>query len=312
MIRHFLYVPFTGLGLYGGHRGSRWLRNRIKIFKQFVVPSLLNQTNQNFTLWISWRREERGNSDVVGLKNFLDEHGLESVFTYSGICFWDDKHPDEVARERLMSALHGSLAEVVNYVGDVDDVLMTIQPSDDLYEKEMVAKTQEALKDSQAVGYKHGYIINYLTKEIREYNPSTNPPFFTIKFSKEDFIDPFKHAQHTAIKQDVGKYKAGTPYPSHEYLKDVFGVAHKYLEGRGFTVGCHGENISTHFNHPYGGDMVSQETLETFGVHNVEPLKIRISVRKWIMRKLPHNWQRKLRYWFGEKLYARFYNFIRS
>ena len=301
MIRHFLYVPFTGLGLYGGHRGSRWLRNRIKIFKQFVVPSLLNQTNQNFTLWISWRREERGNSDVVGLKNFLDEHGLESVFTYSGVCFWDDKHPDEVARERLISALHGSLKEVVNYVGDVDEVLMTIQPSDDLYEKEMVAKTQEALKDSQAVGYKHGYIINYLTKEIREYNPKTNPPFFTIKFSKGDFIDPFKHAQHTAIKHDVGKYKKGTPYPSHEYLKDVFGTGHRYLEGRGFTVGTHLDNISTVFDHPYNGETVSSEVLRQFGVYEADKLKVYTGVGRLILKKLPYGVRRKLRYLAGEK-----------
>ena len=35
--KHLIYCPFTGLGLYNGFRGNRWLKNRIKIFKEFVV-----------------------------------------------------------------------------------------------------------------------------------------------------------------------------------------------------------------------------------------------------------------------------------
>ena len=62
--KHLIYCPFTGLGLYGGFRGNRWLQNRIQIFKQFVIPSLKAQTNKDFTLWISWRPEEKNNPDI--------------------------------------------------------------------------------------------------------------------------------------------------------------------------------------------------------------------------------------------------------
>ena len=68
---HFLHVPWTGLGLYGGFRGNRWLKNRIQIFKQFVVPSLLAQTEQNFILWCAFRHEERDNPLVKELKKYL-------------------------------------------------------------------------------------------------------------------------------------------------------------------------------------------------------------------------------------------------
>src|SRR3990167_2742486 len=50
---HFFACPFTGLGLHAGFRGNVWLKNRIHIFEQFVLPSLLlNQTNTDFILWV--------------------------------------------------------------------------------------------------------------------------------------------------------------------------------------------------------------------------------------------------------------------
>ena len=296
-IAHLLYVPFVGLGLYGGMRGKRWLRNRITIFKQFVIPSLLNQTNQNFILWVSWRYEERTNPQVKELKNWLDTK-LNVVFTYAGVCFWDDKYPDEIAYERLINAIHGSMGELVNVIGEADYVLMTIQPSDDCYHRNMVAKVQEIFNDTsfEVVGFEKGYIMNYLTKELAEYNPNTFPPFFTIKFPRATFIDPLKHVEYAS-------------YKSHEYVMDKLNGS--ILRDRGFIVGTHGENISTHFNHPFKGLMVSRDILKDFGLFDVEPLKIKFSFRKKILRMLPHNIQRKLRYWLGEKFFARLYEFLR-
>lgn len=302
MTRHFMHVPFTGLGLYGGFRGNRWLRNRIKVFKQFVVPSLQAQTRQNFVVWIGWRPEERTNKFVHELYLYLTDIFGEDrvVFTYGGLCFWDDKYEDSVAHQRLIMALHHSLKDMVNWVGDVDDVLMTIQPSDDCYNEHHVENIQNlfASTDYNAIGYKHGYLMNYQTGELKEYNPKTNPPFFTLRFPKETFIDPLKHAKWTG------------PYKSHEYIGDH--MKYKQLDERGFLVGTHGENVSTHFNHPYGGLDVPKSVLIDFGLDVVEPVKIRYSIRKQIMRRLPYRAQRKLRYIFGEKLYARFYNFLRN
>lgn len=314
MFRHFLYIPFTGLGLYGGYRGDRWLRNRIKIFKQFVVPSLKNQSNQYFDIWVSWRPEERNNERVKELKVFLErEFPKRVVFTYEGVCFYDDKYPDKIARERLVTNLHKTMNTLINHVGDVNEVYMTIQPSDDCYARHMVADVHNTFRrDSaiQACGYQKGYLMNYQTKELNEYNPKTNPPFYTLRFTKEKFIDPYGHTVHTSLKKKVNQYEEGTPLPSHEYVPDC--LKFEPLMGRGFLVGTHGENISTHFNHPYRGEAVDPKTLTFFGLDTVEPLKLKLSVRKWIMRHLPHPIRRKIRYYLGEKLYQSFYNFIRA
>lgn len=301
-MKHLFYIPFTGLGLYGGHRGGRWLKNRIAIFKQFVVPSLRAQTNQNFSLWVSWRNDDRGTKIIDDLKtDLISIFGHDRVvFTYGGVCFWDDKYPDETAHTRLISSLHHTLGDLINHIGDVKHVLMTIQPSDDCYHSGMVDEIQTLFNntDYQAIGYDRGYLANYQTLEVKEYNPKTNPPFFTIKFPKEIFIDPLKHAKYTG------------PYKSHEYVGEKL----KYLQipKRGFLVGSHGENISTHFNNPYGGEAADQSVLVDFGLSLVKPIKICYSIRKQLMRKLPYRVQRKLRYIFGERIYSKLYNFLRN
>ena len=311
-VTHFLYVPFTGLGLFSGFRGNRWLKNRIKIFKQFVIPSLLAQTNKDFILWISWRYEEKTNPQVIDLKKWLLTTGIKSVFTYSGVCFYDDKYPDDKAKERLLTALHGSMGELLNIMGECDEVLMSIQPSDDSYRKDFVEGMRNIFKETklQGAGFKHGYICNYFMKEVREYNPLTNPPFYTIRFPREVFIEPLKHFEYTALKEDVGKYKKGTPIPSHEYVGDALNYAQ--ISQRGFLVGTHSDNISTTYKHPYAGEIVSPETLKDFGIYEVEPLKIKYSIRKRLLKALPYKVQRKLRYWFGELFYQKMYEFLRN
>lgn len=308
-VTHFLYMPLTGLGLYGGHRGKRWLKNRIKIFKQFVLPSLLAQTNQNFILWVSVRFEDRGCPVLKQFKKDLEKH-LKVVFTYAGVCFWDDKHPDEEAYQRLVNSIHGSMGDLLNVMGECDTVLMSIQPSDDCYHSKFVEEAQNVLTsegstmpDMKVYGYRKGYVMDYINRRLCEWNPTTTPPFYTIKFERETFADPFKHVKY------IG------PYKSHEYVKDYL-KAHYHPDQRGFVVGTHGENISTIFDHPFTGHEYLGDNIDRilydFGLNMVGPLKLRLSLRKWIMRKLPHGWQRKLRYLFGERFYARFYKFIRS
>lgn len=312
-IKFFVYTPFTGLGLYNGFRGNRWLKNRISIFKQFVIPSLLNQSDRNFIHWISWRPEERSNSQVKELAEYLKSlPGYQFIFTFNGICFWDDKYPEEEAHARLSRSLHFSTLPLVDLIGEAEYVTMMIQPSDDLYEKHAVRDFKRVLDPGnpyQAAGYKSGYLCNYHTKEIRQYNPKTTPPFFAYTMPRETFLDPRKHMEYTG------------PYKSHEYIGDK--MLFTPLPGRGFLVGTHGENISTHFNHPFGTDgegkplrvdsTIEIETvLDRFGILHTTPIALPFSLRKWILRHLPHGWQKKLRYLWGEKVYGWFYQFIRN
>jgi len=239
------------------------------------------------------------------LSEYLTGLGIKNVFTFSGVCFWDDKYEDSVAHERLISAVHGSMGELINVMGEADTILMSIQPSDDVYHTDFVRETKEYFTKNPSMdvyGYKKGYVMDYINRRLCEWNPKTTPPFYTIKFDRKVFTDPFQHIKFTG------------PYKSHEYVKDNM-RAH-YEDKRGFLVGTHGENISTIFNHPYAGHEFLGDNIERilqdFALVGVPPLKLPPSLRKWFMRQLPYGWRRKLRYLFGERFAARIYNWIRA
>lgn len=300
-------VPFTGLGLYNGFRGNRWLRNRITVFEKFVIPSLLNQTDRDFIVWVAWREEERNNPHVLVLKERLSEiPDFKFFFTYTGIPFWDDKYEDVVAHRRLATNLHNAGPDLMEAIGEAEEVHWLLQPSDDCYHKNTVEAVKAAfhIPGIQAVTYKKGYICDYPTGKLKEYNPETNPPFFAIKYPREVFLDPYKHMTYSG------------PFKSHEYIGDKLNLA--TLEGRGFLVGIHFDNISTVFDHPYSGEDVSSEVLSDFGIKEAGLLVIPPSIRRKFFKKLPYGVKRKLRYWSGEKrwilrpVFALIYNFLRD
>lgn len=276
---HFLCVPFTGLGLFKGMRGKTWLKNRIEVFKKFVIPALMNQTKQEFIVWMCFRPEEKTDPIVQELQKSLESlRGMRFVFTWGGIPFYDDKYPDKIAKERLMESLELSLPSLKEYVSDnTDYVLMTIQPSDDCYLSHAIEEIQNVeYKEKQAVGYTQGYVCNYGTMAIAEWNPTTLPPFSTILFPPEVFLDPQKHFEHTGA------------YESHEYITK--NLEFKPLQGRGFLVGTHGENISTGFTHAFRGSLLSEQEKEKVliktGLFLAKPIILKKDIKRKIMKRI--------------------------
>lgn len=296
---HIFFVPFTGFGAFNGFRGNTWLKNRLHIFEEFVLKSILLQ--KDIIVWFQWRKEEKTNNLVIDfMERMKGVKGLNCVHTFSGITMWDDKYDDKTAAERLMSALKGSLPELKDIVKE-DLVLLTIQPSDDMYLCDIAERTRNKFTEllskeknyKQAVGLKKGYIICYNTKEIAEYttdswcndgistyHTDTTPPFFTILFPRDVFLDAEKHFKHTG------------PYKSHEYIIDV--MPYTALEGRGFIVGTHGENISTTYNHRYKGRIQNKEETEELmiktGTLTSKPIDFKLSNRvriRQFINKLP-------------------------
>ena len=230
--------------------------------------------------------------------------GLRVVHTWAGIPFYDDKYPDEIAQKRLVNAVQGSLPELIDIVGDSEYVYETIQPSDDCYSSDAVEAIQRSFyqgTDRQVVGWRKGYVMDYRTLALREWNPNTIPPFFTIRFPKGVFIEPYRHASYAG-------------YKSHEYVGD--NLRFKELTGRGFIVGTHGHNISTVFDHPFSGQEVPREVLADFGIGSAQPLTVLFT--KTPFDVLPYPVKRKLRYWAGEKrwplrwLFSLVYNLLRA
>jgi len=300
-MKHIFYTPFTGLGLHNGYRGDTWLKNRIEVFRQFVIPSLIHQSNREFVLWVSFRPEEEGNPLVMDLQGALEGmRNLPFVLTYGGLCFEDDKYDRPESLERLEANLTRSLPELQEVLGEEDDVILTLQPSDDMYLSHTVQAIQdEAEKFDNApmsIGYRKGYILNMNTLELAEYakhgaktdqestyQTDTIPPFFSVVYPRDVFLDPKAHMEWAA-------------YRSHEYIAEE--TDYHTLPGRGFIVGTHGENISTTWHHRYRGRMIEgsekNRIMLQAGLLDPEKVEFKKDPKRKTFNKMPLFMQRLL------------------
>jgi hypothetical protein len=231
---HLIMIPFTGLGSAQGFRGDEWFAKRIKIFKENTLKSLLAQDNPFFTIWICFREEEAQNPLTMALWEEMKNLGLRVIFTFGGIMIWDDKYPDEVEAGRLLQRFKDTLPELKRIVGNAKYVYETILASDDMYAKDVVSNIhRQEYKERRALVHWHGYVRNIETGQIGEWLPGHDhlPPFYTIMYPADTFLDPQKHFD----------YLKG--YKSHEHIEGLF--ENVVMPDGKYMVNTHGNNIST-------------------------------------------------------------------
>lgn len=283
---HFIYTPFTGVGLKNGYRGDEWFKNRIEIFKNYTLNSLLNQTDKWFVHWLSFRQEDYFNPLVTELEEYLKTiDKYNAVMTFDGLMYHDDKYSNafltrcmngariirDCVREKrlwmrgefselfynknktLLSRLRHSLSFLEKLYGRNDIVFLTRIDSDDMFHKDAVREINTIpLYSHTALMFQNGYIYDINTKKVAEWNPTTNPPFHTILFSGDDFYDAEKHLAY---------YK---DFKSHEDIPRVFDTI-RLNEGK-YCVTINQDHISTVWDHPFRGKEVAIAVLNDFGV----------------------------------------------
>jgi len=231
-------IPFTGLGLMNGYRGDNWFRRRIELFHKYTLQSLLKQTEQDFVIWLQFRPEEKDNPLIKTIKI---PH--RRIMTFNGICIWDDKK--ENSKQALLDSLTALLPELKEIVGKEDVKLINIA-SDDMYSDEVVASVKEQpFKARTALTHQLGYVYS-ISDRLAEWNPTTNPPFYTLMYPNEDFLNPEKH------------YKFLEGFRSHEDIVKVFNPIR--MPDRRYCVLVHDTNISTIWEHPFRGQEIYNET----------------------------------------------------
>lgn len=286
-------IPFTGVGLYKGYRGDEWFKERIEVFKKTTLKSLANQNNQQFVLWLTFRPEEFENPLVDEISKAVQAEGLQFIMTFDGLMYTDDKFvggfKNRYANARrvwrtsrrlkkpwrevvgnvaelfknkngdLVERLERSLAFIADAVHTSDLVLLTRLDSDDMLHEDAVEAIQQAIHmpSVEAVLLRKGYILNTDTGELAEWNPTTNPPFFTLVFATKTFLNPLYHFFHWR------------GYQSHEDVEKSF--KHVVIQGqRLYCVGVRNpkNHISTTWEHPFRGRNIGigkRRILKTFG-----------------------------------------------
>lgn len=255
---HIIYIPFTGVGT-NRILTDEWLADRIEIFKNYTLKSLLNQTNQDFVLWLSFRPEEQSNSLVWQLVAYLNTQEITFFCSYYGLMYFDDRNEEQTKtlKDRLTSQLN--LMKLQMLEDDFKDwIYLTRIDSDDMFHKDVVQLIQDQEPFEGALTLQLGYVYNKDTQEVAEWNPLTNPPFHTIIMDRATFFDPVKH---------LNAYRG---FKSHE---DIAKLNHKVLwrgdnrRDRLYMVLTHNPkmHISTTWDHEFKGKLVNID-LSDFGI----------------------------------------------
>ena len=231
-IFHILQTSFTGRGLK--QWDEDWLKLRIGIFKEFTVPSLMNQTEKNFIHWITFRPQDKGNNLIAGLMRDLAIMNHKCVISFTGQPYFYTHAGNADLKDRVKNGLN----IMKEFYNDEPFVYLSVIDSDDLYHKDAIAEIQShEYAENRALFYKLGYLLNVKTLELATYTGGMRcPPFWTILYKAEDFWDVEKYLEHTrtVVHHDIPiKYDA------------VLLTDFRYAMGVG-----HGSNTSTRWHDP--------------------------------------------------------------
>jgi len=256
-ILHFIYIPLTGLGIVE-YKGDEWFAYRVELFKRFVLPSLKNQQDKDFILWISFRPQEKDNPVTKKLENYIKKAGLRYIFTFHGIAMKDDRGVWHNAT--LPQRMEKMLKEIQDQTEKAEWVYKTDLGSDDMFSEEAIKEIKEINPQEYEAGYFiNGYALHFPTMTLAEWNRPTSCSKYTVIYPYDTFFNAEKHLYH--IKD----------LTTHEIIPTIY-KAFK-LPDRRYMAGIHKGNISTHWNHPFKGRELKgqekQEVLKKFGLSHL-------------------------------------------
>ena len=236
-IKHLIYIPFTGLGRID-FRGQEWFRYRKDIFRDYSVKSLANQSEKNFTLWVSFRPEDKDNPVVLQIAEDITNAKLDFVFTFDGVMMFDDRgtHHNKDLEQRMEKSLNTLKDEIK----DAKWVFQTDLGSDDMLEQDAVKEIQrENPRPKGATYYLNGYIFNTQTGQVADWNRKSACSKYTIIYPVETFLNAKKHLEYVKGLE------------SHEFVPLIFDATR--LSDKKYACTVHGANISTSWNNPERG-----------------------------------------------------------
>jgi hypothetical protein len=252
---HLIYIPFTGLGI-NEYKGDSWFKYRIGLFKRYTLQSLKAQSCQDFTLWISFRKEEKENPLTTELEQAIKESGVKYIFTYDGIMMHDDR--GTFHNTDLQERMQTSLNTLQGILEPSEWVFKTDLGSDDLFHFEAIRELQQQPpRERGACYYLGGYIYDMENDRLADWNRETSCSKYTIMYPSETFYDAKKHLE----------YISGLV--SHEYIPQVFKAVR--LPDWRYMCGVHKGNISTNWENKMRGnqygDPYKENILKNFGVN---------------------------------------------
>jgi len=229
-------IPFTGKTPYGdGFRGQPWYKFRYKVFREYTLKSLMNQTDKDFLIWVQLRPQEETNPITKKIEDELKKSGLDYVMTFNGPIIMEDR-----ALEHNVDLIERA-GKSLKKLGEIKDnyVVEISLDSDDMIHKKFVEllRTKE-ITDRKAFYMKKGFMYS-VNNRLADWNNPFSMSIYAITYLTDIFLDAKKHFD----------YQNG--FNSHEQIPDKFDA--ELLPDGLFCCIYHTMNISTTWEHQYMG-----------------------------------------------------------
>jgi len=225
MFCHFIITRFNvKVGLWEtDKKGNQtktdvWLKNRFELFEKYCLPSIVGQTNKNFTWLVLF--------DRVSMENYM--HKIEAYKTAClqfHPCFFDELTQDELTK-KLIAFISPILTDKYKYL------ITTRLDNDDAIHIEMIDSVQSCFpKENCFINFPCGY--QYDTLHDRTYLLNYNNNHFTTRVEKinENFYTVMQY-NHTKIDQFSTVYNVITNDVTPAWVetiheKNIFNIVRK-------------------------------------------------------------------------------------
>lgn len=191
---------------------DEWWEHRIDIYEHFCLASIKNQTNHDFLL-------------MMRICDYVPEKfqtRIHSLLTESGLTFMMF-NSDKISHQEAITP----------YVKDFEYIYYTRIDSDDMFHKEVVNEIQShEYSYRRVLLFQKGYCYECRENRLQHYFMPA-PPFSTIMYPTEIFLDPDKQFQYTQAK-------------SHDSLINT--MCPVKLSENKIIVNVHGTNRITIYN----------------------------------------------------------------
>ena len=173
---HFMTNEFSR----GISQTEEWWKYRLSLYKHFTLNSIVEQTNKNFCLLMTIDDRFR-NTHYEDIVRILDDSGLKY--------FIIDRTKKDDLRKTLESVTK-----------DYDYIYTTRIDTDDVFRNDVVEEIQKHdYEYKKALFYQKGYCYDIVNKKLQHYY-SQFPPFATLMFPKEIFLDDVKRNEYIGVK----------------------------------------------------------------------------------------------------------------
>lgn len=294
-VKHIIYIPFSGVGLFDDPKDDTWLKYRIEIFKEFTLKSIINQSKPIDLLWLGF--DGRYNNPLI--KNLLESIKIPVISTHTGLIYTDDKFIFRnkstdlyestwkyawrmfgralkkrklyiftrflknlyLKNRSLSSRLDDTLKIIVDALGWFEYIYLTRLDSDDLLHRDYIKEVSTYSPTyKKALIRDKGYVYNRNSAELAEWVPKTCPQFFTLQIPRNIML---------RSQSFVDYWK---DYTTHEDVKKAFN--YDTLADHKYCMLIHGNQISSIWGHPFRGKSIgntmtnklTNNILKEFGV----------------------------------------------